>query len=203
MATDYAILSSMRRFFRFFLPLCLAVGLAVSVSACGDDSSSSAEDLSSSSEEVESAGDAGSSSSKTPDCKFDVNAKFWEYEYKDAQGTFNIVHYRDQDSVLFVEHFVSTDDNEEQCGILSKAFADMYYIYSDSLCFNRLDFSFYKQNEDGTFGPFNMSKGEYMEAFVQNCLADGGNCRNPEKPFGNTPGYDPEFIEEYFGHFTE
>ena len=197
MATDYAILSSMRRFFRFFLPLCLAVGLAVSVSACGDDSSSSAEDLSSSSEEV------GSAGSKAPDCTFDVDAKFWEFGYTDGQGTFNIVHYLDQDSVLFVEHFVSTKDDEEQCDVLSKAYADMYYVYSDSLCFHRLDFTIHMKNEDGTFGPSRMSKAEHMETFAENCLIDGGNRRNPEKPFGNTPGYDPEYIDKFFWGFTE
>lgn len=188
----------MKRLFCFLLPFCLIAGLAVGLSACGDDSSSSADDLSSSSEEG-----SGSSSSEGPDCNFDVDAKFWEYGYADDQGTFSIVHYLDQDSVLFVEHFVSTDDNEEQCGILKQAFGYMYYVYSDSLCFYRLDFSFHMRNEDGTFGPSRMSKAEHMEAFAQDCLAADGVRRNPKKPFGNTPGYDPEFIEEHFGGFTE
>lgn len=197
MATDYAILSGMERLFCFLTPLCLAASLAVGLSACGDDSSSSAEDQSSSSEEV------GSSDSKAPDCKFDVDAKFWEYGYADGQGTSNIVHYLDQDSVLFVEHFVSTKDDEEQCDVLSKAYADMYYVYSDSLCFHRLDFTIHVKNEDGTFGPSSMTKAEHMDTFAENCLIDGGNRRNPEKPFGNTPGYDPEYIDKFFGGFTE
>lgn len=190
MATDYTILSGMERLFCFLMPFCVTVGLAVGMSACGDDSSSSAEDQS-------------SSSSKAPDCKFDVDAKFWEYGYADGQGTFNIVHYLDQDSVLFVEHFVSTKDDEEQCDVLSKAYADMYYVYSDSLCFHRLDFTIHMKNEDGTFGPSSMTKAEHMETFAENCLIDGGNRRNPEKPFGNTPGYDPEYIDKFFGGFTE
>lgn len=198
MATDYAIFHGMKGLLSFSLPLCLVVGLAMGLSACGDDSSSSAEDQSSSSEEVGSAGDSGSSSSRAPDCKFDVDAKFWEYGYADGQGTFNIVHYLDQDSVLFVEHFVSTEDDQEQCDVLAKAFADQFYVYSDSLCFYRLYFFFHKQNEDGTFGPSRMSKAEHMEAFAENCLIDGGNRRNPEKPFGNTPGYDSEFIDQFF-----
>ena len=197
MATDYAILSGMERLFCFLTSFCLAASLAVGLSACGDDSSSSPEDLSSSSEEV------SSSDSKAPDCKFDVDAKFWEYGYADGQGTFNIVHYLDQDSVLFVEHFVSTKDDEEQCDVLSKAYADMYYVYSDSLCFHRLDFTIHMKNEDGTFGPSHMSKAEHMDTFAENCLIDGGNRRNPEKPFGNTPGYDPEYIDKFFGGFTE
>ena len=204
MATDYTILSGMERLFCFLMPFCVTVGLAVGMSACGDDSSS-AEDQSSSSEEVGSAGDSGSSSSKAPDCKFDVDAKFWEYGYADGQGTSNLVHYLDQDSVLFVEHFVSTKDDEEQCNILGKAetYADMYYVYSDSLCFHRLDFTIHMKNEDGTFGPSSMTKAEHMETFAENCLIDGGNRRNPEKPFGNTPGYDPEYIDKFFGGFTE
>ena len=198
MATEYAILLGMRYLFCFFLPFCLTIGLAVGMSACGGDSSSSSdEDLSSSSEEDDSSG------SKAPDCKFDEGAKFWEYGYTDDQGAFSIVHYLDQDSVLFVEHFVSTDDDEEQCGILRQAFDDMYYVYSDSLCFYRLDFSFHLRNEDGSFGPSRMSKAEHMEAFAQNCLAADGVRRNPKKPFGNTPGYDPKFIEDFFGGFTE
>ncbi len=192
MATDYAILKDMRHALCFFLPFCLMAGLAVGLSACGDDSSSSAEDLSSSSEEV------GSAGSKAPDCTFDVDAKFWEFGYTDGQGTFNIVHYLDQDSVLFVEHFVSTEDDQEQCDVLAKAFADQFYVYSDSLCFYRLDFSFHKQNEDGTFGPSRMSKAGHMEAFAQDCLADKGNRRSPDKPFGDTPGYDSEFIDQFF-----
>ena len=192
MATDYAILKGMKGFLSFLLPFCLMAGLAVGLSACGDDSSSSAEDLSSSSEEV------GSADSKASDCTFDVDAKFWEFGYTDGQGTFNIVHYLDQDSVLFVEHFVSTEDDQEQCDVLAKAFADQFYVYSDSLCFYRLDFSFHKQNEDGTFGPSRMSKAEHMEAFAQDCLADKGSRRSPDKPFGDTPGYDPEFIDQFF-----
>ena len=203
MATDYAILSGMKRLFGFLLPFCLTAILAVGLSACGDDSSSSAGDQSSSSEEALSAGDSGSSSSNASDCKFDVGAKFWEYGYTDGLGRSNIVHYLDQDSVLFVEHFVSTKDDEEQCDANSQAFADMYYVYSDSLCFNRQDFSFHKQNEDGTFGPSRMSKAEHMDSFAQNCLTEGGNRRSPEKPFGNTPGYDPKFIDGFFGGFTE
>ena len=196
MATDYAILLDMRCLLCPFLAFCLMVGLAVGLSACGDDSSS-AGDLSSSSVED------GSADSKLADCRFDVGAKFWEYGYTDGQGTFNIVHYLDQDSVLFVEHFVSTQDNEERCDALGKAETDKFYVYSDSLCFYRLDFSFHKQNGDGTFGPSRMSKVEHMEAFAQNCLADNGARRNPDKPFGDTPGYDPDFIDKFFGQFTE
>ena len=203
MATDYTILSGMERLFCFLLPFCLTAGLVMGLSACGDDSSSSAEDLSSSSDEVGSAGDSGSSSSEAPDCKFDVDATFWEYGYTDGQGVFSIVHYLDQDSVLFVENFVSTKDDEEQCDVLSKAYADMYYVYSDSLCFHRLDFTIHMQNEDETFGPSHKSRAEHMDTFAENCLTDGGNRRNPEKPFGNTPGYDPEYIDKFFGGFTE
>ena len=198
MATDYAILPAMKRLFCIWFAFCLAIGLAVGLSACGDDFSSSAGDLSSSSE------DPGSADSRTLDCQFDVDAKFWEFGYTDGQGKSNIVHYLDQDSVLFVEHFVSTKDDEEQCGILGKSFADMYYVYSDSLCFFRLGFTINKRNEDGSFGPSRMSKAEHMDVFAQNCLASrDGKRRNPEKPFGNTPGYDPEYVDEFFGDFTE
>ena len=200
MATDNAILSGMRFFLRFLLPFCLTAILAVGLSACGDDSSSSAGDQSSSSEGEDY---GSSSSSKERDCEFDLEAKFWEYGYTDNQGTFSIVHYLDQDSVLFVEHFVSTKDDQEQCDALRKGFADMYYVYSDSLCFHRLDFTIHMKNEDGTFGPSSMTKAEHMETFAENCLIDGGNRRNPEKPFGNTPGYDPEYIDKFFGGFTE